>query len=250
MLSIEDLDYFNFGNIENKKFWKRLNGKPNFDNKSILDFGCGHGSLCVDIAKSGANLVTGIDLNKKLIKFARENLRANYNSLSEKIKFEEKDLLKDNFDKKFDIIVTKDTFEHSLNLPDILNKFYDLLNDGGRAYIGFGPLYNSYNGDHGRTQLKLPWLHIILSEKTIINRYNKKNSNKINRIEDLGLSKYSFKDYKQMFSESKFDIDYFITNQSDHPIGKAFNILSKINFLKEYFTFNIYCILKKTKFKF
>ena len=250
MLSVEDLDYFNYGNIENKKFWKRLNGRPDFENKSILDFGCGHGSLCVDIAQSGANLVTGIDLNKKLIKFARENLSANYNSLSKKIKFEEKDLLKDNFDKKFDIIVTKDTFEHSLNLPDILNKFYDLLNDGGRAYIGFGPLYNSYNGDHGRTQLKLPWLHIILSEKTIINRYNKKNSNKINRIEDLGLSKYSFKDYKQMFSESKFDIDYFITNQSDHPIGKAFNILSKINFLKEYFTFNIYCILKKTKFKF
>ena len=250
MLSVEDLDYFNYGNIENKKFWKRLNGRPDFENKSILDFGCGHGSLCVDIAQSGANLVTGIDLNKKLIKFARENLSANYNSLSKKIKFEEKDLLKDNFDKKFDIIVTKDTFEHSLNLPDILNKFYDLLNDGGRAYIGFGPLYNSYNGDHGRTQLKLPWLHIILSEKTIINRYNKKNSNKINRIEDLGLSKYSFKDYKQMFSESKFDIDYFITNQSDHPIGKAFNILSKINFLEEYFTFNIYCILKKTKFKF
>jgi len=250
MLSVEDLDYFNYGNIENKKFWKRLNGRPDFENKSILDFGCGHGSLCVDIAQSGANLVTGIDLNKKLIKFARENLSANYNSLSKKIKFEEKDLLKDNFDKKFDIIVTKDTFEHSLNLPDILNKFYDLLNDGGRAYIGFGPLYNSYNGDHGRTQLKLPWLHIILSEKTIINRYNKKNSNKINRIEDLGLSKYSFKDYKQMFSESKFDIDYFITNQSDHPIGKAFNILSKINFLEEYFTFNIYCILKKSKFEF
>lgn len=245
MLSIEDLDYFNYGNIENKKFWKRLNGRPDFENKSILDFGCGHGSLCVDIAQSGANLVTGIDLNKKLIKFARENLSVNYNSLSKKIKFEEKDLLKDNFDKKFDIIVTKDTFEHSLNLPDILNKFYDLLNDGGRAYIGFGPLYNSYNGDHGRTQLNLPWLHIILSEKTIINRYNKKNSNKINRIEDLGLSKYSFKDYKKMFSESKFDIDYFITNQSDHPIGKAFNILSKINFLEEYFTFNIYCILKK-----
>jgi len=246
MLSEEDLNYFNYGNIENKKFWKRLKGRPDFKNKSILDFGCGHGSLCVDIAQSGANSVLGIDLNKKLLKFARENLRANYNSLSEKIKFEEKDLLKDNFNKKFDIIVTKDTFEHSLNLPDILNRFYDLLNDDGKAYIGFGPLYNSFNGGHGRTQLKVPWMHVILSEKIIINRYNKKNSNQIDKIEDLGLSKYSFKDYKKIFNESKFVKDYFITNQSDHPMGKVFNILSKINFLEEYFTFNIYCILKKT----
>tara|TARA_Y100000768_G_scaffold376987_1_gene349688 strand:+ start:1071 stop:1811 length:741 start_codon:yes stop_codon:yes gene_type:complete len=245
MLNKEDLDYFNYGNIENKKFWKRLKERPDFKNKSILDFGCGHGSLCIDIAKSGANSVTGIDINKKLLKFATENLNTNYSDVSKKIKFEEKDLLKDNFNKKFDIIVTKDTFEHSLNLPDILNRFYDLLNDGGKAYIGFGPLYNSYNGDHGRTQLKIPWMHVILSEKTIIKRYNKQNSNKIDRIEDLGLSKYSFKDYKKIFSESKFKIDYFITNQSDHPVGKVFNILSKINFLKEYFTFNIYCILKK-----
>lgn len=245
MLNKEDLDYFNYGNIENKKFWKRLKERPDFKNKSILDFGCGHGSLCIDIAKSGANSVTGIDISKKLLKFAKENLNTNYSGLSKKIKFEEKDLLKDNFNKKFDIIVTKDTFEHSLNLPDILNRFYDLLNDGGKAYIGFGPLYNSYNGDHGRTQLMIPWMHVILSEKIIIKRYNKQNSKKIDRIEDLGLSKYSFKDYKKIFSESKFNIDYFITNQSDHPVGKVFNILSKINFLKEYFTFNIYCILKK-----
>ena len=89
-------------------------------------------------------------------------------------------------------------------------------------------------------------MHLILSDKIIVNRYNKKNSNKINSIEDLGLSKYSFKDYKKIFNESKFVKDYFITNQSDHPMGKVFNILSKINFLEEYFTFNIYCILKKT----
>ena len=245
MLSKENLDYFNYGSVENKKFWKRLNGKPDFENKSILDFGCGHGALCVDIAKCGANSVTGIDLSKNLLKFANENLKINFNNLSKKIIFKEKDLLKDDFNEKFDIIVTKDTFEHSLNLPDILDKFYDLLNDGGKAYIGFGPLYNAYNGDHGRTQLKVPWMHVILSERIIINRYNKKNLNKINKIEDLGLSKYSFKDYKKMFKESKFKIDYFVTNQSDHPVGKIFNILSKIYFLEEYFTFNIYCILKK-----
>ena len=29
--------------IDNYKFWKRLGGKPNFKNKTVLDFGCGYG---------------------------------------------------------------------------------------------------------------------------------------------------------------------------------------------------------------
>jgi len=245
MFKKKDLDYFNYGIIENKKFWRRLGGKPDFENKSILDFGCGHGSLCIDIANSGANSITGIDLNDELLKFANQNLNVNYQKFSKKVFFEKKDLLKNNFIHKFDLVVTKDTFEHSLNLPEILDKFYDLLKRNGKAYIGFGPLYNSYNGDHGRTQLKLPWMHVILPEKFIVNRFNKKNNNKIDRIEDLGLSKYSYHEYKKIFENSKFTIEYFKTNFSDHPIGKFFNLLSKIKFLEEYFTFNIYCVLSK-----
>ena len=78
MLEKKDIDYFNFGRIENLKFWRRLGGKPNLENKSILDFGCGHGSLCLDIAMSGVKSVTGIDLNDNLINFAKENLNENY----------------------------------------------------------------------------------------------------------------------------------------------------------------------------
>ena len=106
-------------------------------------------------------------------------------------------------------------------------------------------MYNSFNGDHGRTQLKFPWLHVIFSDTFIVNRYNKNNEIKINKIEDLGLNKYSFKDYEKIFKNSKFEIETFITNQSDHPVSSIFNLLSKINFIKEFFTYNIYCVLKK-----
>ena len=245
MIEKKDLDYFNYGQIENEKFWRRFKHKPNLKNKSVLDFGCGHGALCVDLANSGAETVIGIDLEEKLLDFAKENLNQNYSQLLSKIEFKKKNLLNENFEKKFDLIVTKDTFEHTLNLPDVLDKFYDILERGGKVYAGFGPLYNSFNGDHGRTQLMLPWLHVILPDNFIINRYNKNNSIKINKIEDLGLSKYSFKEYKKIFEDSKFEIEVFITNQSDHPISKIFNLLSKVKLLEEYFTYNIYCILKK-----
>ena len=245
MLNSEDVKYFNYGKIENEKFWRRLGGKPNFENKSILDFGCGHGSLCIDIAKNNVSSILGIDLSEKLLNFANENLLNNFKYLKNKVSFEKKDLLKDDLNKKFDYIVTKDTFEHSQNLPEILDKFYALLNDHGKVLVGFGPLYNFYNGDHGYTQLKLPWMHVILPEKYIISRYNNKNENKIKKIQDLGLSKYSYADYVDIIKNSKFQIEYFITNQSDHPVSKIFDLLSKIDFLKEYCTYNIYCILKK-----
>ena len=76
---------------------------------------------------------------------------------------------------------------------------YELLNFGGKAYIGFGPLYNFYNGDHGRTKMYLPWFHLLFPEKIIINRYNKNHLNKIEHIQDLGLSKYSLKNYEDFF---------------------------------------------------
>ena len=245
MLEKKDIDYFNFGKIENSKFWRRLGGKPNLENKSVLDFGCGHGSLCLDIANSDVKLVTGIDLNNNLINFAKENLNENYFQYKDKVNFHNKDILKEHFNEKFDLIVSKDTFEHTNNLPEILNKFYDILNKGGSAYVGFGPLYNFFNGDHGRTQLKIPWLHVILSDQFIIDRYNKKNKSKIKKIEELGLSKYSFKDYENFFTNSKFNLKFFTTNQSDNKFSIVFDLLSKFKFLKEYCTYNIYCILEK-----
>ena len=66
MLTQENINYFNHQKIENKKFWERLGGKPNFEGKKVLDFGCGHGALSIEIAQSGADKVLGVDIEKKL----------------------------------------------------------------------------------------------------------------------------------------------------------------------------------------
>jgi 2-polyprenyl-3-methyl-5-hydroxy-6-metoxy-1,4-benzoquinol methylase len=245
MLNKSDVDYFNSGDLENKKFWKRLGGKPNLENKSVLDFGCGHGSLCIDIARSGAKKVKGIDITENILKFADINLNENFTELKDKVTFKKFDILKDVTEEKFDIIVSKDTFEHSLKLDKILIKFFNILNDGGKAYIGFGPLYNFYNGDHGRTKMMLPWFHLIFSEKFIINRINKKRDIKIEKIQDLGLSKYSLKEYEDFLRQSSLKLKFYKTNLSDHPFSKIFNLLSKIKLLREFCTYNIYCILEK-----
>ena len=245
MMKLHDLKYFEHGKIANKKFWKRLGSKPDFKNKKVLDFGCGHGSLTLEIAALGAQKVIGIDLEIDLINFAQENLDQNFPALRDKVEFELIDLLTTDKFKDIDYIVTKDTFEHSLDLDQILEKFYQILKKDGKAFVGFGPLYNFYNGDHGRAEAMLPWFHVIIPEKILIKRLNKKYKKNLKKIEDLGLSKYSFKDYLRLFEESKFEITYFKTNFSDHPISVIFNLLSKIKLFEEYCTYNIYSILKK-----
>ncbi len=46
--------------------------------ESVLDIGCGNGSVAISIAKRHSNsLITGIDLNKKNIEFAKEQLKKN-----------------------------------------------------------------------------------------------------------------------------------------------------------------------------
>ena len=245
MLKQRDIDYFNHGKIENNKFWKRMGGKPNFENKTVLDFGCGKGALAVEIAQSGAKKVVGIDLEDKLISFAKENVEKNFASLSKKIEFRKSNILLEKSLSNFDYIVSKDTFEHTLEIESILHKMHEVLNDDGKALIGFGPLYNFYNGDHGRTGAILPWFHILLPEKLLIERINKKNELQISSVKELGLNKYSFKEYLNFFNNSKFKIDYLKSNLSDHPAALIFNLLRRIKILEEYCTYNIYCILRK-----
>ena len=52
-----------------KNFWRRLREKPNFKNKSILDFGCGHGALCLDIAKITSEESARYRFRRKFIEF-------------------------------------------------------------------------------------------------------------------------------------------------------------------------------------
>ena len=245
MLEKDDLNYFNYSRSENIKFWKRLKQKPDFKNKTVLDFGCGHGALSIDIGISEAKFILGIDLEEGPLNFAKKNLIENFKILENKINFKKLDILETDVQNKFDIIVSKDTFEHTVNLPQVLNKMYNLLNSGGKIYLGFGPLYNFYNGDHGRLNMYLPWFHLLFSENYLIKRINKQKNLDIKRIEDLGLSKYSFAEYKEILDNSNFKIKFFKTNLSDHPISFIFNFLSKFKLFKEYCTYNIYCILEK-----
>ena len=245
MLEKQNLEYFSRGALENAKFWQRFREKPNFENSSVLDIGCGHGRICIDIAALNATKVIGLDISSARIKFAQENLHTNYSCYSDVVSFENIDLRDYDSKAKFDYIVSKDSFEHIIDLDAVLKEMSKRLKQGGRIYIGFAPLYNSPFGDHKRTEAIIPWGHLMIPQSVLLKKVSKKRGKKIESIADLGLNKMSFKQYQELFENSGLSIVYFRVNCGKNPILKLFALLRKIPGLEEFFSYNIYCILQK-----
>lgn len=240
----DDMDYFNRGQIENPRYWERLGGKPDFRNTTVIDLGCGHGSLCIDIAHAGARRVLGLDLNARLIDFANENLKRNYPQFVGTVEFRCENL-REAPESDIDCFVSKDTFEHIIELGQVLAEMKTRLKTGGRVYTGFSPLWNSPFGDHGRTKILLPWGHTLFSERFLINWRNRHISPTVASIHDLGLNALSFAEYLRIFRSCGMAIVSLQVNVSKHPLIRLFSLIRQIPFLEEYFTNNLYCILQK-----
>jgi len=224
-----DIDYFCRGETENLKFWNRLGGMPNLQGKICCDIGCGHGSLAIDMARNGGTKVFGFDLDKERIEFAKENLQKNFPQFEKIVEFHCADFK--NFNMKFDIIASKDACEHIIYLKEMVMSIKEKLNEGGLFFVGFAPLYNSPYGDHKLDRI-IPWGHLI-SPCTKEEIHNK------------GLNGLSLVEYEQIFYNSGLEVLQFKVNESKNIILNLFSVISRINFLREYFSHNIYGIFKK-----
>ncbi|MDD5528964.1 MAG: class I SAM-dependent methyltransferase [bacterium] len=246
------VDYFKKSLAEVPTFWGRFPNNISFKEKSVLDIGCGDGALCIDIARKGAKKVIGIDTNKVMIEFAKGNLDQNFPELKHIIEFKVGSIgeLPNYENSRFDIITSKSAFEHILDPVGCLEEIKLRLNPGSKVYIGFGPLYNSPLGDHGITKLifgiRIPWAHSIFSESFLVKKWNKKHpGNKIKSISKLGLNMFSFAEFKNTFYKSGLKVEYFKVNTSTTIISKIFSLFQCLPFISEYFSHNIYCILRK-----
>jgi 2-polyprenyl-3-methyl-5-hydroxy-6-metoxy-1,4-benzoquinol methylase len=49
---------------------------PDFEDKTVLDLGCGYGWHCIYAAAHGAKTVTGVDLSAQMLQVARQKTTA------------------------------------------------------------------------------------------------------------------------------------------------------------------------------
>ena len=98
-----------------------------WDDKIVLDVGCGTGNFANAVAKKGAKHVLGIDFAEEAIRIAKKRYK------QKKLDFKIQDVKQ--LDKKFDVIVSIGTIEHMDNPIMILKKFKKCLNSNGKIII-------------------------------------------------------------------------------------------------------------------
>ena len=246
-----NLKYFMSGDKENKDFWQCFGGRPAFENKTIIDVGCGHGSLCIDIVTSTpSSRVIGIDINADLIDFAKWNLHVNYPALESCVEFHCIDVRQLQIF-EVDVVLSKTSFEHILDLDEVLAAIKMRLKDGGRLYTGFMPLYHSPFGGHPRIHDSLPfpwlpWLHLMVSENFILKRVNLRRKKPVLSFNELGLNKLSVSDFWHLFYDSGLRMISYKTNLPGRSWkAKVMSALSQVNILEKYMIYSIFSVLEK-----
>ena len=233
-------------------FWEKFeSGPPSFVNKRVLEIGCGLGRRSIEIAKAGG-VATGIDISEGCISQAEAERRRLDRDIADRVVFKNCAIEQIERD-AFDIVISEDTFEHIVDVPQALTTIKEKLVDGGRAYIGFGPLYHSPYGDHGWLQKSLPfgalpWSHLFLPQHLTYKIVGKKVGAKIINTIDwpyLALNQHTVSDYVQMFEKSGLELISLSTVKHKNLIGKIFDQIAKLPFARKYFTDGIYCVLEK-----
>jgi ubiquinone/menaquinone biosynthesis C-methylase UbiE len=139
--------------------------------KKVLEIGCGHGGICIYASMVGAKEVIGIDLSDEALSSA-EALKSKIedetnNVLPVQFKKMEAENLKFDED-KLDVIIADNVFEHVDNIPIVMKECGRVLKPGGRIVIPNFPSYRSKFGPHVKYGVKIPWVHIFFTEKTIV----------------------------------------------------------------------------------
>ena len=165
----------------------------------VIDFGCGDGEDTLEIARSGAKRVIGIDIRESALQAAREAaLRAGLDHLCEFCQTTEE---------KADAIVSLDAFEHFSDPVGALRAMHSLLKPGGFVAASFGPTW--YHPYGGHLFSVFPWAHLIFSEEALIRWRSHFRSDGATRFGEVegGLNQMTIARFERLVKESDFDLE-------------------------------------------
>lgn len=224
-------------------FIARYDGRLDFTGKRILDVGSGLGSPAILMAGRGAAHVVGADIIPRDVDFARRKLASEYAHLADKVEFRLIRDFADLRDTKFDLIISKDSFEHYADPEGFVPAMLKLLAPGGELAIGFGPLWKSPYGGHIKYMTRLPWAHLLFSEAVILRERERFFPDQ--RVKSYGeivggLNQMTLARFESIIAANHLEQVYFRANASRHPAARFASLASRLPFAREYLTFNVY----------
>ena len=235
--------YFEDQEASNKEYWRRFGAPLDWAGRRVLEVGCGHGAMSIEIAEAGAE-VLGVDLDEGRIAFANRNLTRRFPHLLDRVTFRAVEATSLPVDEPFDVIVSKDTFEHVADVATLLKALGErLVRPHGLIYAGFSPLYYSPFGDHGRTGLKVPWAHAALPRRVVLAAAARQNGRPVGSLLDIGLNGNTPDQFRAAFDDSGLRLVDIAYNRGDKRLLPALEKARKrFRRLDRFTTVSIYAV--------
>jgi SAM-dependent methyltransferase len=206
--------------------------------RRVLDFGCGPGTQAVALAVAGAARVVGVDLNPRGLEEARRT--AEEHGVSGRVQFVQ--ALGSEYCGGFELVVSQNSMEHFRDPEAILRTMANALAPKGEMLVTFGPPWFAPYGAHMYYFTRLPWVHLIFHERTIMAVRGRYRQDGAIRYEDVegGLNQMSVRKFKRLINVCGLQV----VRVSTEPV-KGQRLLSKIPFLGEMFTNHVTAVLRR-----
>lgn len=227
------------------EWWRRIGMIPELRDARVLDLGCGHGALCLDALRRGAARVTGVDTDAERIRFGRAYLQARHTVAATRITLVDAGIEALPAEAPFDVVLSKDTFEHLQDPGRIAAAVAERLRPGGLFVCGFSPLYYSPNGDHARYRLPAPWLHALLPEPLVLRWASRRLGRPLASPGDVGLNRLTLPAFRRLLPDSHWETLSLRINPMTHPLRPAFDLLRRVPALERYFTVGVYGVFRR-----
>jgi SAM-dependent methyltransferase len=225
-----------------ERFFQRL---PDLrvEGRSVLDYGCGGGHTCVLMAQRGARRVLGVD--REPVDFADSQVEELYPELADRIDVRQISAASDIGDELFDLVLSKNTFEHVDDPDRYVAEMVSLLAPGGQLVIGFGALWKSPYGGHLQHMTKVPWAHLMIPEQVVLRerrRYRPNEDPACYEEVKGGLNRMTLAKFRETMERSGLEPRYLEMNRNDRAIARALNLAARVPGMKEYLTFSIHSV--------
>lgn len=237
-----------------KFYLKNYSAEEMFGGKVVADIGCGAAGKSLYYASQGAKKVFGVEI---LAKYENEASKlASELGLKDKFEFVCADASKLPFeDNSIDTMIMNDAMEHVDEPEKVIGECLRVLKKGGRLYVNFPPYHHPF-GAHLSDLIYIPWVHMLFSEKVLIEAYKelaKTVPDAAERIKfrismrENGTEYFSYINHMTIkrFEKILKKMDIAPAYYCHEPLRNAFSWARNIRGLREMLVKMVVCVIEK-----